>query len=153
MSMRQMFVEDFETGLVPYLNFKVSTWYKDHFGLYDNDGVSINDQSLNGYSSLHLYRYEAGQECELSNKLLEDHPHLLDMVQNEDTFYIAAGDLKTKDYYQTAAWYVINDFCDYSPALNQYNCSKRGHKLKVGNVIKVGRYIWKIVEVSNIVEF
>ena len=85
---------EFDTGDVPFLQIKASTWYKETFGLYDYEDPPDECQKLSVVNAFHLYRREAEDSCYISTKISKLDSQLLQVVNREGRYFIGTNPQK-----------------------------------------------------------
>lgn len=108
---------DFETGEIPFLQIKTSTWNKETFGMFDYEVPPKEVQKFNLLNSFHLYRKESNNTCYISTKRNKTDTLLLNVLQNNENFYIGTNSEFKNNYYDDAVWRDLKDY----PTKNRYS--------------------------------
>ncbi|CAI2384908.1 unnamed protein product [Moneuplotes crassus] len=123
------------------IQITASTWLKDSFGLYDYKCKDIEVRNFKGVGSFHIYRDEDnGVYCSSEELGPND---ILHVARSKDSYYVAPSGIgDSSNYYCNHSWNLVRN-----KEISKHGF--RGKKLEVGVILKLGRFIFKVIDISN----
>ncbi|CAI2385725.1 unnamed protein product [Moneuplotes crassus] len=117
------------------------TWSRDSFSLFDYKCKEIEVKNFKGSGSFHIYRdKDNGIYCSAEKLGLND---ILHIARWKDTYYVAPSGIDDdSNLYCNQAWNLMNH-----QEMNHHGF--KGKKLNLGDVLKLGRFIFRVKEISH----
>ena len=81
---------DFDSGDMPFIQIKTSTWYKESYGMYDYFDPPEVTQKLSVVHAFHLYRKEEEDRLYISPKLNKTDTLILQGIYKDGNYFIGA---------------------------------------------------------------
>ena len=126
-------LEYFDSGRVPYLNIEARTWYRDSHGLFDYDSQHIIKNKMKLFLSCHLSKRD------------DDHVEISSSSYLRDSDIVSIAYLNGSYYMHNSKgymWQVIKSF-------KRFGGKAKNHKLAMGDIMKLGRYIFEVKGISS----
>lgn len=126
-------LEDFSSGKAPYLAIEAKTWYRDSHGLFDYDSQHVVKSKMNLFLSCFLNKRD-DDKILISQATSRCDSDLLSVAYIEGSYYMHND--------QGYMWKVLK-------SVKRNGSRSKPYKLSKGDILKLGRYIFEVKEISS----